>query len=374
LGQQSFENDKVEKLGQQSFEAKLAAATALSVGAPPSKKLRTQDGCPGRSATEQVIKVGEPTQLGNPNLEGFWKSEDGIVCAKISSWKIKFSTGEAASLRKIAKKKVSLRMDDEIHTGFVNNNYNVIVWSDRDKWFFLGKSPPPGVFADSKQDGEVGADAVNEWVQMQWTSLTEPTQESNPKAGEKRKDASQKTDVIKKRLSTPGWTPDQRVLLREKIQALLVDTPTEVRDRSPSSSSRASTPESSRSSSRRTSRSPSQRTPERARLFHGPSSPQKRRDSIVPPPPPGSPGRDGVFVPPPPPESPPPPPPDSPTSVAIQTQQPSPTTLVRRRCVWPAQHLKIGPDSFEEIDVEADIRRLIALDAVSHILADNIFP
>merc|ERR1711904_255953 len=72
------------------------------------------------------------------------------------------------------------------------------------------------------------------------------------------------------------------------------EIPTEVRNSCPSS----------RSSSPRASRSPSPRTPEKARLLHGPSSPQKRRDSIVPQPPPGSPGCDDVCMPPPPPESP----------------------------------------------------------------------
>jgi hypothetical protein len=38
LGVDGFENDKVETLFQESFEAKLAAVAALSVGAPPPKK------------------------------------------------------------------------------------------------------------------------------------------------------------------------------------------------------------------------------------------------------------------------------------------------------------------------------------------------
>lgn len=222
------------------------------------------------------------------------------------------------------------------------------------------------VFADPNQDGEVSVDAINEWVQEQWMSLTEPTQEGSPKVDNK-KDARQKAVVIKMPLplgphqtmthteqsqstpaSTVAWTSEDRVRLREKIQAHLrekiqddlIETPTEARDSCPSS----------RSSSPRVSRSSSPRTSEQARLLHGSNSPQERTNSIVPQPPPGSPACDGVCMPPSPPES---PPSNQLQSIAIQTQQPCSTTLVRRGCASSAVHLKIGPDSTEEIDVEA---------------------
>merc|ERR1719310_2551103 len=60
----------------------------------------------------------------------------------ISGSNIFFSTGESERLR-IAKKKVSLRMDGETHIGIVNDEDNVILWSDGDMWFFVGTSPPP---------------------------------------------------------------------------------------------------------------------------------------------------------------------------------------------------------------------------------------
>lgn len=67
--------------------------------------------------------------------------------------------------------------------------------------------------------------------------------------------------------------------------------------------------------------------------------------------PPGSPGCDGFCMPPAPPES-------SPSNqlraIAIQTEQPCSTTLIRPRCVPSAMHLrKPHPDSIEEIDIEA---------------------
>jgi len=192
----------------------------------------------------------------------------------------------------------------------------------------------------------------------------------------------------KKELLTPAsavpWTPDQRVLLREKIQALrLLSTD---RDTSPSPSSNESSPGSSRSASPRTSRSASPHTPERARLFHGASPPQKLKEEVdfPPPPPPGSPDCDGASVPPPPPPGspgcdsasvPPPPPPGSPPSDTTQPVPPSPTTPVRQRCVWPGIRAeKASSSPFETAsDVEADIRRLIALHAVANVFADSIF-
>lgn len=195
----------------------------------------------------------------------------------------------------------------------------------------------------------------------------------------------------KRELLTPAsavpWTPDQRVLLREKIQALRLLS--NDRATSPSPSSDESSPRSSRSASPRTSRSASPQTPERARLFHGASPPQKRKDDSLevdypPPPPPGSPDCDGASVPPPPPPGspgcdgacvPPPPPPGSPSSDTMQPAPPSPTTPVRRRCVWPEIRAEKASSASSETasDVEADIRRLIALHAVSNVFADSIF-
>jgi len=189
------------------------------------------------------------------------------------------------------------------------------------------------------------------------------------------------TQALQTPMST--WTPDQRSQLREKIQALF----TKARDTSPSASSnesvsrgssRSSSPCTSRSSSPRSS---SPRTPEdslKAQLFKDASPPQNGNNegNSPPPPPPGSPSYDpfdDTCVPPPPPDS---PPPDT-----RQVVTSSPDTAVRRGCVWPTSHPKktsavcshSGLKVETAADVEADIRRLIALHAVSNILADSLF-
>merc|ERR1712159_473607 len=80
LGFDGFANDKMETVVQESFQAKRAAAAASSAGAPPPKKPRTEDA--SSESTPQVMKVPEPTQAGNPSLEGFWSNfceEHGAV-------------------------------------------------------------------------------------------------------------------------------------------------------------------------------------------------------------------------------------------------------------------------------------------------------
>lgn len=171
------------------------------------------------------------------------------------------------------------------------------------------------------------------------------------------------TEALVTPASAVSWTPDQRVQLREKIQALLP----KVVDSSPSVRSKESmsSPGSSRSSSPDTSRSSSPRTPERTQLFDVSSPPGNEKKEVAsppPPPPPGSPD-EGACAP--------PPPPGSPPSDVRQSPPSSPTIAIRRGCVWPGIQRKKNIESAS--DIEADIRTLIALHAVSSIFADNVF-
>eukprot|EP00746_Dinoflagellata_sp_MGD_P005779 gnl/MRDRNA2_/MRDRNA2_111198_c0_seq1.p1 gnl/MRDRNA2_/MRDRNA2_111198_c0~~gnl/MRDRNA2_/MRDRNA2_111198_c0_seq1.p1 ORF type:complete len:411 (+),score=67.63 gnl/MRDRNA2_/MRDRNA2_111198_c0_seq1:93-1325(+) len=211
---------------------------------------------------------------------------------------------------------------------------------------------------------------------------------------------------IARHASASSWTPDQRVQLRQKIQAVLnIVQSADRAGKSPGLQKSVSSPGSSRSSSPSgsigsSSRTSSPRTPTRStscRLF---TQNCEELEEVVspPPPPPGSPGPDGCV--------PPPPPPPGRNGCVTQSLPPPPLgspgpdcSRVRNGCVPPpppATQGSPGPDgsampppppspdagvalttrkTWEDVaDVEADIRRLLALQAVSNIIADTICP